>query len=302
MKVYDVIIVGGGPAGLNAAVVLGRCRRNVLLFDKGTQRNLSSNGLRNYLTRDNILPRDFLKLAYREIAKYGVITSRREILHAEKMQTGLFLVKDKEGNNYCSRKLLIATGLRDHIPGIKGIGNFFGTCVFHCPYCDGWEVKDKLVGVYAKNKNGFELAISLKTWSRQVVLYTDGRNYLTPVEKEILHKNGIPVISKPILALDGKNEKLLNIVFSDNKKQRCDAIFFVNGYEQQCNIAKSLGCKMTRKGVVVTNRLQQANVPGLYVAGDVSKDMQFVVVAAAEGAKAAVTINKEMQKEDFKTR
>jgi thioredoxin reductase len=302
MKVYDVIIVGGGPAGLNAAVVLGRCRRNVLLFDKGTQRNLSSSGLRNYLTRDDILPRDFLTLAYKEIAKYGVITRRGEILHAEKMQTGLFLVKDKKGDAYCSRKLLIATGLQDNIPGIKGIENFFGKCVFHCPYCDGWEVKDKLVGVYAKKKNGFELAISLKTWSKRVAIYTDGRNYLTPVEKEILHKNEIPVISKPILALEGKNHKLLNIVFSDNKKQRCDAIFFVNGYEQQCNIAKSLGCKMTKKGVFVTNRLQQANLPGLYVAGDVSKDMQFVVVAAAEGAKAAVTINKEMQKEDFKTR
>jgi thioredoxin reductase len=302
MKVYDVIIVGGGPAGLNAAVVLGRCRRNVLLFDKGTQRNLSSNGLRNYLTRDDILPRDFLKLAYKEISKYGVAAVNGEILHAEKLQTGLFLVRDKRGRSYCSRKLLIATGLRDNIPALRGIDNFFGKSIFHCPYCDGWEVKDKLVGVYAKHKNGFELAISLKTWSRHVVLYTDGRNYLTPVEKQVLDKTQIPVISKRILALDGKNEKLFNIVFSDNKKQRCDAIFFVNGYEQQCNIAQSLGCKMTKKGVFVTNRLQQANVPGLYVAGDVSKDMQFVVVAAAEGAKAAVTINKEMQKEDFKNR
>jgi thioredoxin reductase len=302
MKVYDVIIVGGGPAGLNAAVVLGRCRRNVLLFDTGTQRNLSSSGLRNYLTRDDIPPRHFLKLAYKEIAKYGVISRRGEILHAEKMQTGLFLVKDEKGDAYCSRKLLIATGLRDNIPAVSGVGDFFGKSVVHCPYCDGWEVKGKLVGVYAKNKNGFELAISLKTWSNRVALYTDGRNYLTSVEKEILVKNEIPVISKPILAFEGKNHKLLNIVFRDKRKQRCDAIFFVNGYEQQCNIAKLLGCKMTKKGVVVTNRLQQSNLPGLYVAGDVSKDMHFVVVAAAEGAKAAVTINKEMQKEDFKTR
>jgi len=302
MNVYDVIIVGGGPAGLNAAVVLGRCRRDVLLFDKGTQRNLSSNGLRNYLTRDDILPLDFLKLAYKEIAKYGVVAKRGEILHAEKTQTGPFLVKDEKGESYCSRKLLIATGLRDNIPVLRGIENFFGKSIFHCPYCDGWEVKDKLIGVYAKNKNGFELAISLKTWSRHVALYTDGRNYLTPVEKEVLQKKQIPVISKRILTLEGKNEKLLNIVFGGNKKQRCDAIFFVNGYEQQCNIARSLGCEINRKGVVVTNRLQQANVPGLYVAGDVSKDMQFVVVAAAEGAKAAVSINKEMQKEDLKNR
>ena len=90
--------------------------------------------------------------------------------------------------------------------------------------------------MYAKNKSGLELAVSLKTLSKKLVLYTDGRNYLTPVEKEVLQKNQIPVISKRISVLDGKNEKLLNIVFSDNKKQRCDAIFFVNGYEQQCSL------------------------------------------------------------------
>ncbi|HET9824937.1 MAG TPA: FAD-dependent oxidoreductase, partial [Chitinophagaceae bacterium] len=150
------------------------------------------------------------------------------------------------------------------------------------------------------NQKGFELAVSLKTWSNKVTLYTDGRNYLKPIEKDVLDKKKIPVISKKIKALEGKNGKLLNIVTSNERKKKCDALFFVNGYQQQCNIAESLGCKMNNKGVVVTNRLQQANVPGLYVAGDVSKDMQFVVVAAAEGAKAAVSINKEMQKEDLK--
>lgn len=301
MTVFDVIIVGGGPAGLNAAVVLGRCRRKVLLVDKGTQRNLASDGLRNYLTRDNVLPKKFLKVAYKEIEKYGVVTRLGEILHAEKLQTGLFLVKDEQGASYYSKKLLIATGLRDNVPAIKGIENFYGKSVFHCPYCDGWEVRDKIIGVYAKNTNGFELAISLKTWSSQVSLYTDGRSYLKPIEKEVLERKEIPVISKKIVALEGRNGKLSNIVTSDERKQKCDAIFFVNGFEQQCNIAKSLGCKLNKKGVVITNRLQQANVRGLYVAGDVSRDMQFVVVAAAEGAKAAVSINKELQKEDFKS-
>ena len=166
MLVYDVVIVGGGPAGLNAVVVLGRCRRKVLLFDKGTQRNLASNGLRNYLTRDNISPRDFLKLVHGEIKKYGVVVKRAEIVHAKKMATDIFLVKDEKGLNYYSKKLLVATGLNDNIPPIKGIDNFYGKSIFHCPYCDGWEVKEKLIGVYAKNKNGFERAVALKTWSK----------------------------------------------------------------------------------------------------------------------------------------
>src|SRR5438105_4700657 len=302
MTVYDVIIVGGGPAGLNAAVVLGRCRRNVLLFDKGTQRNLSSSGLRNYLTRDNIVPSDFLSIAYKEIKKYRVKTTLAEIVHAEKLQNNLFIARDETGSKYYSRKFLIATGLKDNIPAIPGIENFYGKSIFHCPYCDGWEVREKIVGVYAKNRNGFELAISMKTWSQHVTLYTDRRNYLKPLEKEVLQKKNIRVVAEKIIALEGKPGRLSRILLDNDKKERCDALFFVNGYEQQCNIAKSLGCNMTKKGVVITNRLQQANIPGLYVAGDVSKDMQFVVVAAAEGAKAGVSINKELQKEDFKAR
>ncbi|HEV8282829.1 MAG TPA: NAD(P)/FAD-dependent oxidoreductase [Chitinophagaceae bacterium] len=300
MKLYDVIIIGGGPAGLNAAVVLGRCRRTVLLFDTGKQRNRFSNGLRNYLTRDNILPTDFIKLANQEIKKYGVFINRLEVVEAEKLQTDIFAVKDKTGSNHYSKKLLIATGLRDNIPLIEGIEFFYGKSVFHCPYCDGWEVKDRDIGVYAKNKNGFEMAISLKTWSKQVTIFTDGRNYLKPLEKEELKKKSIKIIAEKIVRLEGKNGRLTNIIFNGYKKQHCDALFFVNGYGQQCDIAKSLGCRMNKKGIVITNRLQQADIPGLYVAGDASKDVQFVVVAAAEGAKAGVSINKELQKEDFK--
>jgi thioredoxin reductase len=301
MKIHDVIIVGGGPAGLNAAIVLGRCRRNVLLFDTGRQRNRFSDGLRNYLTRDNILPSDFLKISNAELRKYGVSTNQSEIIHAEKMSTGVFHVRNSRGISYYSKKLLIATGLQDNIPPLEGIEALYGKSVFHCPYCDGWEVRDKRIGVYAKTKKGFELAISLKTWSQQVSLFTNGRNYLKPLERKVLQKKKIDVYTQKIVKLERKNGKLSKIVFADSGDCICEALFFANGYRQQCDIAKTLGCEVTAKGIVITNRLQQANVAGLYVAGDVSKDMHFVVVAAAEGAKAGVSINKELQKEEFKT-
>lgn len=298
MKINDVIIIGGGPAGLNASVVLGRCRRKVLLFDTGQQRNLHSDGMHNYLTRDNILPADFLKIARREVKKYGIAVHPLEIVHAEKLKTGIFLVRDKKGRNYYSKKLLIATGLSDRIPRVKGIESFYGKSVFHCPYCDGWEVKDRKIGVYARNKNGFELALSLKTWSKQITLYTDGRNYLKPSELEKLLKKNIRVISQKIKMLEGKNGQLMHIIFLNNKKESCNALFFANGYDPQFEIPRILGCRMSKKNVVITNRLQQTSVPGLYVAGDVSKDMHFVVVAAGEGAKAGVSINKELQREE----
>jgi len=298
--IFDAIIVGGGPAGLNAAIVLGRSRRKVLLFDTGRQRNRFSQGIHNYLTRDSILPIEFLKVAYKEVKKYGAVVSRREVVQARKLQSGIFLVTDQHRKKFYAKKLLLATGLRDNIPPIECIMDFYGRSVFHCPYCDGWEARDKTIGVYAKNKNGFELAISLLTWSNDITLYTDGKIYLKPLEKDALGRKKIRVVNEKIVRLEGKKGHLEQLLMFSNKRQKCEALFFSNGYHQQCDLAQTLGCEINKKGVVVTNRLQQANIKGLYVAGDVARDMHFVVVAAAEGAKAGVSINKELQKEEFR--
>jgi len=299
MEIYDCIIVGGGPAGLNAAIVLGRCRRKVLILDTEEYRNRYSHGIHNYLTRDDILPHEFLKLCHLELEKYSVQRIRKKVVNAKKNEDGIFTVKAENGTMYYSKKLLVATGLNDTVPAIEGFREFYGKSVFHCPYCDGWEVRDKKIGVYARNKEGWELALALKTWTNTVTLYTDGKNKVKPFQKKYLDANEIQVNTAPFLKLHGQNGQLQKILFKDGKETACDALFFVNGYTQQCNIAEAFGCDVNKKGVIVTNRLQQTNIKGLYVAGDASKDMQFVVVAGAEGAKAGVTINKELQKEIY---
>jgi len=297
MDIYDVIIVGGGPAGLNAAVVLGRCRRNVLVFDTEQYRNRYSHGMHNYLTRDDILPLDFLKICRQEVDKYGVKMLNRKIIHARKNNEEVFVVKDNQGNVYHSKKLLIATGLSDNVPDIEGFQEMYGRSVHHCPYCDGWEVRDKKLGVYARDKNGAELALALKGWSPHVTLYTDGKDKVKPDQKELLEANDIKIIKSPIQKLAGTDGQLERIIFKNGQHEECDALFFVNGYTQQCDLVETFGCEISSKGVVITNRFQQTSVPGLYVAGDADKDMHLVVVAAAEGAKAGVIINKELQKE-----
>src|SRR5436305_4743944 len=198
MEMYDVIIIGGGPAGLNAAIVLGRCRRKVLLFDTGEQRNRHSHGMHNYLTRDHILPSDFLKISHEELEKYGVKYIPLRIIKACKNKEGIFEATDGNGMTYHSRKLLVATGLQDILPEIEGFREMYGKSVFHCPYCDGWEVKDRKLGVYARNKEGWELALALKGWSDEVTLYTDGRNKIKPDKEKVLEENNIPVIRLPI--------------------------------------------------------------------------------------------------------
>lgn len=297
MEVYDCIIIGGGPAGLNAAVVLGRCRRKVLVFDSETYRNATSHGMHNYLTRDDIHPREFIEMSHRELEKYSVKRLNYKVTNARKNVKNIFEVRDENDIVYQSKKLLVATGLFDTLPDVEGFKEFYGTSVFHCPYCDGWEVRDKKIAVYAKNKEGWELALALKGWTNEVTLYTDGKNKVKPSQEEILNANQIAVIRLPIQRLEGKDGRVQNIVFKNGELRECDAVFFVNGYKQQCDLAEAFGCEVNKKGVIVTNRLQQTNIEGLYVAGDASKDMHFVVVAAAEGAKAGVTINKELQKE-----
>lgn len=299
MEIYDCIIVGGGPAGLNAAIVLGRCRRKVLIFDTQQYRNRYSHGIHNYLTRDDILPSDFLQICHNELEKYCVQKIHRKVIQAKKNEENVFVLKDENGTIYHSKKLLIATGLQDILPDIEGFKEMYGRSIFHCPYCDGWEVRDKKIGVYARNKEGWELALTLKGWTSDVTLFTDGKHKVKPLQKEYLDANEVPVITTPIIKLQGEKGQLQKIIFKNGEERECDALFFVNGYTQQCNIAEAFGCEVSKKGVIVTNRYQQTNIEGLYVAGDAAKDMQFVVVAGAEGAKAGVIINKELQKEVY---
>ena len=294
---YDVIIAGGGPAGLSAAEVLGRCRRRVLLCDTGRPRNAASHALHGYLTRDGLPPADFLTLARAEIGRYGVECLEMEVVRAVCADAG-FEVTLAGGRTLRSRKLLIATGVVDRIPTIAGIEQFYGLSVFHCPYCDGWEVRDQPLAVYGKGAAGYGLALSLKTWSADVALCTDGGARLSATERAELAAHGIAIRHERIERLEGARGILEKIVFRGGAELPRRAIFFSSGQEQHSRLAETLGCAFTSRGAVRTNRREGTNVPGLYVAGDASRDVQFVVVAAAEGAKAAVAINKALQRED----
>lgn len=294
---FDCIIVGGGPAGLNAAILLGRCHRKVVVFDSEQYRNYYAHGMHNYLTRDDIPPAEFLKLCHAELDKYQVPRILKKVLQGRLNSEGIFEVRTEDNKVYYSKKMLIATGLQDNWPEVPGMQQFYGGSIHHCPYCDGWEVSNKKLGVYARNKEGWELALNLKGWSDDVTLYTDGKNKVKPAQKEQLDAIGVNVVTKKWARVEGEGVQLKTIIFSDGSTAPCDALFFVNGFTQRCNIATTFECEVSRKGVIVTNRFQQTSTPGLYVAGDADKDMHFVVVAAAEGAKAGVMINKELQKE-----
>src|SRR6478735_8042493 len=296
---YDVMIIGGGPAGLSAAMVLGRCRRKVVLFDTGKPRNRWSEAMNGFLTRDGVNPGEFLELGRKELEEYGIKVQKLEIRCIEHSAEG-FLATDENGQTHRSRKLLLATGLKDRVPDIPGAQELYGKSVHHCPYCDGWESQDKAIAVYGKNQQGFGLALSLKTWSENVMLFTDGTNKLTGPQVSQLQRNGITVNLKKIKSLTGKDGQLQEIVLADGNTEKREVMFFNTGTEQQCTIGEMLGCEFTSNGVIKTRKLQQTNIKGIFVAGDAARDVQLVIVAAAEGTKAAVAINMELQQESRK--
>jgi thioredoxin reductase len=291
---YDVVIVGGGPAGLSAALVLGRCRRRVLLCDTGTPRNQRARELHGYLTRDGIPPLDLLRAGRDELKPYGIELRDVRVSGLTQIPSG-FSVTMANGDTTDARAVLIAAGVTDALPDIPGLNECYGISAHHCPYCDGWEEREKTIVVIGHGASGTALALAMKTWSDHVLLCPHGRAQLQPLHRAQLAAHAVEVREGRITAVEHERGHVRFISLARGERISCDAIFCSTRQIPQSDLPRALGCELTKQGLVKTDRLGHTCVPGLYVAGDASYDVQFVVVAAAEGAKAAVAINKALQ-------
>ena len=298
---YDVVIVGAGPAGLSAALILGRCRRTVLLCDTGRPRNAASRAMHGYLTRDGIPPLEFLAIAAGELAQYTTVEMRRvAVTDATCLADKRFEVTLESGEIVRSRKLLLATGVVDNLPAIEGFSELYGGSVFHCPYCDGWEVRDAPLAIYGRGARGLGLSLELTAWSRDLVLCTDGPSEIDADGRQKLESNGISVREARVARLEGQDGILQQVVFEDGARLPRRALFFTTGQSQQSDLSRRLGCEVNAKGTVRTGKYETTHLTGLYVAGDASRAVQWVVVAAAEGAEAAFAINSDLIREDLR--
>jgi len=295
---YDVIIVGAGPAGLSAALILGRCRRKVLVLDTGQPRNAAAHAMHGFLSRDGINPAEFRRIARQQLTQYRSVKFARKMATAAREVKDGFEVTVADGKRLRCRKLLLATGVVDALPPIAGIEAFYGRSVFHCPYCDGWESRDQPLAVYSRTANGVGLALELTVWSNDIVLCTDGTR-LDAKHVERLQRHKIPWRRDPIARVDGTAGRLRRIVFDNGESLARRVMFFSMGQRQSSNLAQQLGCGFTRKGAVRTGEYEVTDVHGVYVAGDASKLVQLAIVAAAEGAQAAFAINKALTREDL---
>jgi thioredoxin reductase len=286
---------------MSAALVLGRCRRSVLVVDAGRARNYAAVRIHNYLTRDGIAPARFRELAWRDLSRYGVERLHGVVERADCVEGGFRVWVRGHGRVRC-RVLLLATGVVDELPEIGNFAGFYGHGVHHCPYCDAWEHRGRAIAAYGKGNAGVGLGMNLLTWSSDVVVLTDGeapdRRHVRRAQElglRLYPQRVVRLLSRRRRARASRGDALGLVVLDDGTELRLGAMFFNTGQVQRSGLPVMLGCRMDEHGGVVRDRRQRTGVPGLYLAGDASVDVQFVVVAAGEGAKAGMAMNRELQ-------
>ena len=298
--VYDVVIVGGGTAGLSGAIVLGRCRRRVFLCDVGQPRNQASRAVHCLLGHEGTPPTELLARARRELEQYTTVESHADRVTKITPIGNRFAVACADGFTVTARKVLLTTGLTDEVPQIEGIEQLYGRSVHHCPYCDGFEHRDQPLAVYGAGDKGAGLALMMKQWSSDVILCTDGASDVSSTMQSRLKQHDIAIWAQRIARLEGTEDGVLQRIHlqGGNVLDRT-AIFFTTGCQQTSDLSAALGCARDEKGGIVTDPVtEESSVRGVYVAGDASRDVLLVAVAIAEGAKAGVAINRALLQED----
>jgi len=302
---YDVIVVGGGPAGLSAALVFGRQRRKVLVIDGGAVRNARAAEMHMYLSRDGAPPAELLETGRKELTAYPSVEVRDGHVVAASGHKEAFEVELADHTTERARRLVLATGQVDEPYDIEGLPERFGHSVFHCPFCHGWEARDKTLAVITREP--FEAMLALYVadrFSNDVVLCTDGPLEIPAEIQTQLDERGVQVADAPITRLTGEADDL-TIEFADGRTLRRQAIFHRAPTRQHSALAAQLGCEILPDGTVQVDELQQTTVPGVAAAGDTAKlervpdATTLVVLGAADGVRTALWMETDLFRSDL---
>jgi thioredoxin reductase len=290
---HDALIIGAGPAGLNAALILGRCRRRVLVLDSGKPRNAASQGLHGFLTRDGTHPMRLRELGREQMRPYNTVEFRDMPVTGVEPLEGGFAVRLSDNSVEHARLLLLATGRVDLMPEVPGFREFYGRGVYHCPYCDGWEHREMPLAIYGRDESAASLALGLLTWSRELTLCADGQPEWGERTDADLQRHGISVLTDRIVRADG-GERVERLVFDGRDPLDIAAVFFCSDCVQKSTLPEKLGCSFDDQGNVRCDGSAATNVPGLFVAGNVRGGIHLAIMAAAEGAEAGIAMNNRL--------
>jgi thioredoxin reductase len=294
-KTYDVAIIGGGPAGLSAGLVLGRARRRVVVIDAGAPRNAPAAHMQGFLSRDGTPPADLLHAARAEVGRYGVDVVDERVVHA----TAGFELRLAGGRTVEARQVLLATGAIDDLPDILGARERWGRDFLHCPYCHGWEVRDEPIGVLGTGPGSVQHAHLLRQWTDDVILFTH-THPVTAEERVTLDARGIAVLDGTVERLVVTEDRLRAIQLADGRTVPRKALFIQPALRAHADgLAAGLGCELLAGGLVQADADGRTSVAGVWAAGNAVNPRAQVITAAGEGSAVAIAINTELVQDDI---
>ncbi|WP_340030165.1 NAD(P)/FAD-dependent oxidoreductase [Paenibacillus sp. FSL H7-0940] len=298
-QLLDVIIIGGGPAGLNAALVLGRARKNVVVIDDETPRNWVTRETHGFVTRDGASPREFRKAAKEQIAAYPSVQFASDTATAITGSDGDFVVKTTQGASYRTKKILFAVGKKDLPLDINGLTEVYGKSAFVCPYCDGWELRDQSLVIIVSGDKALHMAKVISGWTERYTICTNGSDSLTDEQREELKRHNVTVFNAPIQSINSEEGMVQQVVLNDGTAIPCTGVFFQPKLFTGSELPKAIGCEITESGTVIVDASGKTSVAGVYSAGDAASEMYQAITAASLGALSAVSINNELNFEKW---
>ena len=298
-KNTEVIILGGSYAGLSAAMALGRSLRNVLIIDSGLPCNRQTPHSHNFLTQDGEKPAEIVRKAKEQVLGYPTVSWLEDTaVKAEKTQHG-FLITTASGQSFTAKRLVVATGIKDMLPDLKGFAECWGISVVHCPYCHGYEIRNKKTGILANGEKAFHLASLVNNLTDDLTILTSGQADFSPEQLAKFEKHQIKVLETEIAEIEHEHGVLKNLLFRDGSKASFDAIYVSVPFKQHSDIPASLGCELTEHDHIKIDHLQRTSIPGVYACGDNSSGMRSVANAVSSGNLTGGMVNKDLTEEEF---
>jgi thioredoxin reductase len=297
MNSYDVVIIGGGAAGLSAALVLARARRRVLVVDSRAPRNAPAGHMQGYLSRDGMPPAELLTAGREEVGGYGGTIATGAVTDLVRCAQGGFQVLLDDGERVSARRLLVATGLRDELPDIPGLRERWARDVLHCPYCHGWEVRDQPLGVIWNGPDTARYAQVVRQWTHDLVLFAPA-DTLAPAQRAALVARAIGVVEGQIARVLVTEDHVTGVELTGGQVVPRTALFVPPRLVANNDLLSGLECELDEHGWVVTGANGATTVPGVWVAGNVADPRAQVITAAGQGSAAAIAINADLVDED----
>lgn len=296
---YDCVIVGGGSAGLSAALVLGRARRKVLVCDKGTPRNAPAHQAHSFFTRDGTNPLELLRIGREQLKPYKTIQFQSIGVKEVKKSGELFAIVLDDGSRFRSLKVLFAFGVIDEFPPIENFAEYWGNSVFHCPFCHGYELRDEPLAVAGNGEAGIAMAALLMNWSADLVLCTNGEAELSDEQRRLLDKHNISIREEKIRELEGSNGQLENIVFDNGLKLARRGMLIRPKQSLRSDLSEKLGCDLNESDLIQVDNFNETTIRGAYAAGDITSPMQSIAAAVGQGSAAGGGITHALTHENF---